>query len=127
MTNKNWTAAELKTFTNADDMKVSPFYSDGKTYGTPTWLWSVVVEDGLYIRAWNGQQSRWYQSAMTQKAGRIYLAQANHEVIFESASGDETLDNKIDQAYQIKYADSPYMPPMIQTGPQSATVKILPK
>lgn len=126
-TNANWSVAEIEAFTTADDMKISPFYSDGKTYGTPTWIWSVVVDNQLYVRAWNGQRSRWYQSAMTQHGGRIYLAQHNHEVTFEDASGDVTLDAKIDQAYQTKYAGSPYMPPMIQDGPRRATVRILPK
>src|SRR5436190_8210797 len=28
------------------------------TYGTPTWIWFVVVDDGLYLRGYNGQQSR---------------------------------------------------------------------
>ncbi|WP_234447097.1 DUF2255 family protein [Virgibacillus salexigens] len=43
---------------------MSPFYSDGKTYRTPTWIWSVVVNSNLYVRAYNGQRSRWYQSAI---------------------------------------------------------------
>lgn len=127
MTQQNWNATELALFAKADDLKISPFYSDGKTYGTPTWIWSVVVDGQLYVRAWNGQRSRWYQSAMTQQAGRIYLAQANHEVRFAAASGDVALDQKIDQAYQTKYAGSPYLAPMLQSGPQSATVRILPR
>ena len=53
-----WTTKQLNEFATADDMHVSPFYADGKTYGTPTWIWSVVVGNHLYVRAWNGQQSR---------------------------------------------------------------------
>jgi hypothetical protein len=41
------------------------------TYGTPTWIWSVVVDDSLNVRAYNGTASRWYKAAMHQKRGRI--------------------------------------------------------
>lgn len=125
--NKQWTTEQLNKFTNADDMHVSPFYADGKTYGTPTWIWSVVVDHNLYVRAYNGQNSRWYQSAMTQQAGKIKLAGEEFETKFIDAAGNSDLDLKINAAYQAKYQDSPYLPPMLQKGPVSATVKILPR
>jgi Uncharacterized protein conserved in bacteria len=85
MTSKNtWALEQLQKFSQADDFRVSPFYSDGKTYGTPTWIWSVVVDHRLFIRAWNGQNSRWYRSAIKQQGGRIFLDGSNHEVIFKS-------------------------------------------
>ena len=34
----------------ADDLHISPFREDGVTYGTPTWIWSVAVDDALYVR-----------------------------------------------------------------------------
>lgn len=52
---KQWTIEQLNSFSQADDMHVSPFYADGKTYGTPTWIWSVVVDHNLYVRAYNGK------------------------------------------------------------------------
>jgi hypothetical protein len=126
MTNTQWSEELIQKFATADDMKVSPFYSDGKTYGTPTWIWSVVVEGQLYIRAWNGPRSRWYRSALEQKRGRIHLAKENYEVFFEKLT-DETINKKVDQTYQQKYADSVYMPPMIQAGPRSTTMQLLPR
>ncbi|GBG94026.1 hypothetical protein LFYK43_04850 [Ligilactobacillus salitolerans] len=124
---KQWTKEQLNQFTDADDMYVSPFYADGKTFGTPTWIWSVVVGQNLYVRAYNGQNSRWYQSAMTQQAGKIKLAGQEFAAEFIDAAGDQELDAKINAAYQAKYQDSPYLPPMLKTGPVSATVKILPR
>lgn len=44
----------------------------GVTYGTPTWIWSVVVDHGLYVRGYNGQNSRWYQAAVRQKGGAYH-------------------------------------------------------
>ncbi|USS86077.1 DUF2255 family protein [Fructilactobacillus cliffordii] len=123
---EKWTVAQLKEFSEADDMKVSPFYSDGKTYGTPTWIWSVVTNDNLYVRAYNGQNSSWYQAAMQQGAGKIHLAGQNYEVKFEGVSNTPELDRAISAAYQTKYANSPYLPPMLKEGPVGATVKIIP-
>jgi hypothetical protein len=98
---------------------------DGVTYGTPTWIWSVVVDDGLYVRGYNGQQSRWYQAAMRQKAGRIRAAGMTKEVVFEPVEGP--LNDRIDEAYRAKYADSPYLKPMIGARARSATVRVLPR
>ncbi|WP_225422845.1 DUF2255 family protein [Lactiplantibacillus garii] len=121
-----WSAEQLSQFAGADDFQISPFYSDGKTYGTPTWIWSVVVNDGLYVRAWNGQRSRWHRSAVQQGGGRIFLAGANHEVRFE-ALHDETVNTLVDQAYRAKYAGSPYLNAMVQAGPRGTTMQVLPK
>ncbi|USS89154.1 DUF2255 family protein [Fructilactobacillus cliffordii] len=123
---EKWTAVQLQEFSEADDMKVSPFYSDGKTYGTPTWIWSVVTNDNLYVRAYNGQNSSWYQAAMQQGAGKIHLAGQDYEVKFERVANTPELDHAISAAYQTKYANSPYLPPMLKEGPVGATVKIIP-
>ncbi|WP_420864635.1 DUF2255 family protein [Levilactobacillus spicheri] len=126
MQTHQWDFTELTAFAQANDLQVSPFYSDGKTYGTPTWIWSVVVEQSLYIRAWNGCQSRWYRSAIRQGAGRIFLAGDNHEVCFEPVRG--RLKNRaIDQAYRVKYATSPYLRTMLQAGPRRSTLSVTPR
>jgi hypothetical protein len=38
-----WDQAELRKITQADDLHIAPFREDGKTYGTPTWIWSVAL------------------------------------------------------------------------------------
>jgi hypothetical protein len=102
----------------------APFRGHGVTYGTPTWIWSVVIDGRLFVRAWNGKRSRWYGSAMTQHAGRIIAAGQTHEVEFRPC--DQALNERIDAAYRTKYAGSPYLPPMIVAGPREATVEITP-
>lgn len=64
-----WPKDELRTIAEADDLHISPFREDGEAYGTPTWIWSVAVDDALYVRAYNGRNSRWYRAAMRQKGG----------------------------------------------------------
>lgn len=118
----NWTGSELKAIAGADDLHVSPFREDGVTYGTPTWIWSVVVDGGLYARAYNGQNSRWYKAAVAQKAGRIRIAGMECEVAFEPVGGE--LNDLIDEAYRAKYRTSPYLRPMIGERARAATVRI---
>jgi hypothetical protein len=120
-----WSKDELSKIAETDDLHISPFREDGVTYGTPTWIWSVVVDDGLYVRGYNGQQSRWYQAAIRQKAGRIRAAGMTKEVTFEPVDG--ALNDRIDAAYRTKYAGSPYLAPMITARARSATVRVLPK
>lgn len=119
-----WSKEDLRKIADADDLHISPFRDDGVTYGTPTWIWSVVVENALYVRGYNGQQSRWYQAAVKQKSGRITIAGMTKEVVFEPVQG--ALNDRIDDAYQEKYKRSPYLKPMISQRARSATVKIMP-
>jgi hypothetical protein len=120
-----WSQDELRKIAGSDDLHISPFREDGVTYGTPTWIWSVVVDDGLYVRGYNGQQSRWYQAAVKQKAGPIRTAGMTKEVTFEPVDG--ALNDRIDDAYRAKYASSPYLKPMVSARARSATVRVLPK
>lgn len=120
-----WPENELKKIHETDDLHISPFREDGMTYGTPTWIWSVVVEDELFVRAYNGQNSSWYKAAVHQKAGRITAAGMTKEVLFKPA--DSTLNDLIDDAYRNKYSNSPYLDSMISRQAQSATIKIVPK
>ena len=67
----SWTEAEVARIATADDLHISPFREDGVTHGTPTWIWSVVGDGALYVRAYNGRNSSWYKAAMTQKAALL--------------------------------------------------------
>ncbi len=60
----HWTKEELARIAQADDLHVSPFREDGVTYGTPTWVWCVVVGEAVYARAYHGERSSWYQAAL---------------------------------------------------------------
>ena len=120
----HWPADELGTIAETDDLHVSPFREDGVTYGTPTWIWSVVVDDGLYVRGYNGQQSRWYQAAIRQRVGRIRAGGVTKDVVFEPVDG--SINDRIDEAYRAKYAGSPYLTPMIGARARSATVRVRP-
>ncbi len=122
---KAWAKEELHKIAEADDLHIAPFREDGRTYGTPTWIWSVAVDDALYVRGYNGQRSRWYQSAVHQRAGRIIAAGLTKEVVFEAVEGP--LNDRIDDAYRAKYRGSQYLRPMISKRARGATVRIWPR
>jgi hypothetical protein len=121
----NWPEDELRRIAEADDLHVAPFRADGATYGTPTWIWSVAVGGDLYVRAYNGRNSRWYQAALRQKAGRITAAGMTREVAFEAVEGP--VNDRIDDAYRAKYGGNPYLGSMIGARARSATVKVTPR
>jgi len=120
-----WPEDELLRITKTDDLHIAPFREDGVTYGTPTWIWSVAVDDALYVRAYNGQSSSWYAAAVRQKTGRITAAGMTKNVTFEPT--DSPINDRVDDAYRAKYRGSPYLGPMIGPRARSATVKVMPK
>ena len=120
-----WPKEELRKIAATDDLHIAPFREDGVTYGTLTWIWSVAVDDALYVRAYHGQKSRWYQAAMRQRAGRITAAGMTKEVTFEPVDGP--INDRIDDAYRTKYHGSPYLNPMIAARARSATVEVNPR
>jgi hypothetical protein len=109
----------------ADDLRIAPLRDDGATFGTPTWIWSVAVDDALYVRAYNRTASRWHRAALRQKAGRVTAAGMTKDVTFEPVDGP--VNDRIDEAHRAKYRDSPYLGPMIGDRARSATVKVMPR
>lgn len=120
-----WLPEELAKIAETDDLHIASLRENQTSYGTLTWIWSVVVEGSLYVRAYNGQDSRWYQAAIREKVGRITAAGMTKEVDFEAVFGP--INDRIDAQYQAKYAGSPYLFSMIGDRARSATLKINPR
>lgn len=118
-----WPAGDVRRIDEADDLKIAPFRDDGVTPGTPTRIWCVTVNGELYVRAYNGRRSRWYQSAMRQQAGQVIAAGSIWNVAFEPVDG--AINAEIDDAYRAKYKDSRYLQPMIGADARAATVKVI--
>ena len=116
------TTEEIKLIAQENDFHIAPFRADGETYGTLTWIWNVEVEGKLYVRAYNGVNSRWYQSAISQKEGMITAAGMKKKVSFQPVKG--SINEKIDDAYREKYSNSPYLNSMISNRAKAATIQI---
>ena len=120
-----WPKDDLRKIAATDDLHIAPLREDEKTCGTPTWIWSVVVDGALYVRAYSGKASSWYQAALRQKAGRIIVAGMTMEVTFAPIDG--AINDRVDAAYRVKYRDSRYLDPMIGVRARAATVRIEPR
>jgi hypothetical protein len=55
--------------------------------------------------------------------GRITAAGITKEVIFEPVDGK--INDRIDEAYRVKYKSGPYLSPMIGARARSATVRVM--
>lgn len=122
----SWDPRTAEAIEHSNDLHVSPFREDGTTYGTPTWVYAVVVDGDVYVRAYHGTASRWYHAAVAQRAGRIQAAGSAYEVEFEPVS-DEKLNDRVDDAYRHKYAGDSYLDQMIDATRRAATVRITPR
>lgn len=120
----DWNAAFLNRITQADGLRIAPLRDDGVTLGTPTFIWAVVAEGRLFVRAYSGTGSSWYRAALRQLAGRIQLAEEGFDVRFAPVAAG--LKPAIDAAYRTKYADSRYLGAMISDRASAATVEVLP-
>jgi len=120
-----WLAEDLRRIVESDDLHIAPCREDGVTSGTPTWIWCVAVGGELYVRAYNGQDSRWYQAAQKHRAGRITAAGITRDVTFEPTHGE--INDRIDDAYRAKYSASSYLGSMIGARARAATIKIRPR
>jgi hypothetical protein len=116
-----WPKDDLKKIAVAD-LHIAPLNEDGVSYRTPTRIWSVVLDGALYVRAYHGPKSRWYQAAVRQEAGRIVVSGKTRDVVFEVVDG--SVNDHIDEAYSAKYGASPYLAPMISPRARSATVRV---
>ena len=119
-----WTSDQLDQIENNSALYVAPFREDGKTYGTPTETWALVVDGQVYVRAANGPSSRWYQAAISQRGGRVRVTGVFYDVAFEPAGTDD--EAAIDAAYEAKYPGSSAVPIMQGDGPKAAAVRISP-
>jgi hypothetical protein len=120
----NWPQDLLRTIVDGDDLHVAPFRDDGASFGTPTRVWSVAAGGALYVRAYNGRDSRWYKAAMKQGAGRITAAGMTLDVRFEPANA--YVNDDIDAAYRAKYHSNRYLGEMVSRRASAATVRIGP-
>ena len=120
-----WNRELLAKIDAADDLKIAPYRPDMNTTGTPTWIWEVTVDNRLFVRAYSGTRSKWYQAALSQRAGKIVAIGQEFDVRFVKPA-DPALESKIDRAYHIKYSGSSYVSAMTGARARAATVEIFP-
>lgn len=118
-----WTHDELAAIARDRKLFISVPNPDA-TMHHPTWISVVQAGNDLYCRAYNGTSSHWYTAARRERHGHIQVAGLDKDVDFAFPTDPAEID-RVDDAYRTKYFDSPYLKPILGTGPRRATVKLI--
>ena len=95
-----WTSDELNKIGAAEEARIASRRRDG-TMRNPVTVWVVRQGDDLYVRSVKGPTGAWFRGAQARHEGRIQAGGVDREVTFVET--DDTLGDKIDDAYPTKY------------------------
>ncbi len=123
----NWIRHDLERIGAAEVLQLATFKKDG-TLRRPVVIGVVRVSDELYVRAYRGRETAWFQHIQRRPEGRIEAGGVTKDVTLVDASSDGALNNQIDAAYQSKYRrySAKYVDPMIALQARATTLKLVP-
>jgi hypothetical protein len=70
-----------------------------------TIVWTVVVDDDVFVRSVRGRKGRWYQRISAHPEGALHVGDARIPVRAAPATDDETVD-AVSEAFRSKYEDA---------------------
>ncbi|MDY7102160.1 MAG: DUF2255 family protein [Actinomycetota bacterium] len=117
-----WSTDELAAIAATGEVDVAPARRDGSLRSFTT-IWLVRVDDGLYVRSYNGPGGSWYRAARANGHGRLRSGGDERAVAFREAEVD---DDRIDEAYRAKYGRSVYVDAMVADGAAATTLRVVP-
>lgn len=120
----SWTEEELHSINADPDFHLAAALPDGST---PKWvrIWSVPVDNKIYVRSFNGATGKWFGPALASRRGRISAGGITKEVTFTPVD-DDTINKAIDQSYRTKYAGSPDAETMSTEPVRRNTLEVTP-
>lgn len=122
-----WTEDELNRINAETYFTVGATLPDGTTPKTVD-IWSVPVEDRIFIRSFNGTQGKWYGPALETGRGRISAGGVEKAVRFVPVdSADEETNQAVDDSFLKKYADSKYSVTMSTEPVRRNTLEVVPE
>ena len=95
-----WTAGELRSIGDRDEVDVSSLRADGTVRPYVT-IWLVRVGDELYVRSAYGPANGWFRRAVASGLGRVRSGGTERDVAFEVP--DAEADAAVSAAYHAKY------------------------
>ena len=117
-----WSAKLLKSLSNVQTIQVAPNYADQNKFNPQT-VWFVRVGNDLYVRAYRGTASRWYQAAVKRRTGKVYFNHQAYPAYFQPVDARSAVNKTVNQNYLAKYHGSSKLW-MVETALDS-TLKIL--
>lgn len=123
----NWIQKDLERIGAADELQLASFKQDS-TLRKPVTIWVVRVGDDVYVRAYRGHETAWFQQIQRRPEGRIEAGGVTKGVTFVDASSDQALNREIDAAYRSKYHrySATYVDPMIAPPARVTTLRLVP-
>ncbi len=117
-----WTPEEARAFSETYSLVLSAGEPDGSG-GPGVEVGMVAVDGRLYVRAYSGVRSHWYQAAREHGRGRIRVGDVVHDVRFHT--GEAEPSPAIDHAFRDKYGQVAAF--LVDTaGAREATLRIAP-
>ncbi|GAA3483097.1 DUF2255 family protein [Streptomyces yanii] len=114
-----WTLEDLALLTGSESLVLTA--GDDGHPGVE--LGMVLVRGELYVRAYRGVRSRWYQAAQKRSHGQIRVGAVTRDVLLETR--DTSPASEIDAAYRNKYGQAAG-PLAASPAAHAATIRIDP-
>jgi hypothetical protein len=122
----SWSASDLALFTGESSLTLHAG-DEPPGHGEPAELGMVVVGQRLFVRAYRGTGSQWYQAALA--AGQGWIRAGGHAwQVTLSSTADQPRED-IDAAYQTKYGHpgTAATALVLSPGAHKATLRISPR
>jgi hypothetical protein len=121
-----WTDDELTRIGKAEELNLASLRADG-SQRNPVTMWVVRDGNDLYVRAYKGPDGPWYRGTRDRKEGHIQSGGVGKDVALADET-DPEVNDRIDAAYQTKYARWPdYVGPMLTPEARATTIRIIPR
>jgi hypothetical protein len=120
-----WSASELALLTGEGSLTLHAG-DEPPGHGEPVELGMVVVGQRLFVRAYRGTGSPWYQAALAARRGWIRAGGDTWQVTLSSI--DDQFRGKVDTAYLSKYGHRGAAATALVLGPgaRKATLRLSP-
>jgi hypothetical protein len=118
-----WTADELDRVGNASELRVAGRRKDGSLRNGVI-IWSVRVDDEIYIRSVYGPEASWFRGTQVSGDGRIEAGGVTKDVTYVSV---DDLNDIIDSAYHRKYGGGSAVKAITTPLAATTTLRVDPK
>jgi hypothetical protein len=112
--------ATLHALAESVEIDITPTSS-----GTPVTIWTVRVDDDVYVRSFRGERGRWYLAFREEPQASLIYSGGELQVRGEPVA-DRGLNESIDAAYLEKYRTSQYAGSMVTPEVALTTMRLLP-
>jgi hypothetical protein len=121
-----WTSDELTKIGAAEELRIASLRRDG-TLRKPAIIWSVRVDDDIYVRSAYGPNVAWLRGVKILHEGHIIAGGVEKDVAFQDAGA--AINDRIDGVYRNKYRrhGAQYVNSVITPEARSTTIRIVPR